>query len=284
MRFVHFTLLFLLIMALGLSGCRSDAGATETQPTPTTAVAATVQVTGPVVTLAVPPLPSAELTTPVTEASPPPDQTDEGNAARDIAIVEPIEGAEVQAGDEFTVRGTAGGDSPVRVTLIQIGVGVLAETTTNPENGAWSAVLTAPAQLVGPLRLQGEVVDDSGSVSADTDVLITNVPDLAAATYIAMQSPTIDYPAVANKPVRFSGVAKFVGETAPVTLAIGSEDCATVLATIGFNMVGSGNWEGFVQIPAGVEGSICATATLGNPNSADALTAYTPLVAIAPAE
>lgn len=284
MRFAHFAQLYLLIVILVLAGCRSDdTSATETPPAPPVAVTIALE-TDSVVTPDSLPLPTVVVATSVSGDVPTPAQTVAVDEAVALAILEPGEGAELQAGGAFTVRGTASGGSQVRIALLQIGVGVLVETTATLENDAWSATLTTPAQLVGPLRLQAELMDGSGSVLENAVISLSSVPNLAAAAYIEMQTPTMADSAMAGKPVRFSGEAKFSGETAPITLVIAAEDCVTVLATIGFNMVGSGVWEGFVNVPPMVVGPICATATLGNPDSADAFTAYTPLIAIDPAE
>ena len=137
-------------------------------------------------------------------------------------------------------------------------------------------MLTTPTDLVGPLLIEASAIDSESAVLATTSVAVFNAPDLAAEAYILINTPTTDTQFTPGTQLSISGEAKFSAETASVTLSILYDECQTIASTISFDMVGSGVWEGFMALPATVNGPFCVTATL---DIAQSRTAYVPLLA-----
>ena len=113
-------------------------------------------------------------------------------------------------------------------------------------------------------------------VSATTSVASVQCAQRAAEAYILINTPTPDTQFTPGTQLGISGEAKFSAETASVTLSILYDECQTIASTISFDMVGSGVWEGFMALPATVNGPFCVTATL---DIAQSRTAYVPLLA-----
>jgi hypothetical protein len=208
---------------------------------------------------------------------------DTSAASPAITIVDPQSDAEIQEGATIMVTGTANGGDQIQVVLLQSGGSVLDEADAPIENGLWSVSLTMPERFTGLFQIQAALIDTFDVALLNAEVAVMAVPDPSSATAMVLYDPVAGSTVFSGKTVRMSGEAKFSGETAPVTLSILTEACSVIVAAIGFNMVGSGIWEGFLNVPPNVSGPICVTATLGNPNSAESYTAFAPVTAVQPA-
>lgn len=282
-------LLMIAVLALALVGCDGSGAATPALPTeagatqPAASLTPAPTMTAP--TVAAPATPTGAAVASDDSATPPiavdPAAT-EPAAGLSLTLTDPADGAGVTAGAPLTVRGAAAGGDRVRVVLQQaVSNRVVAQGST-AATGAWLLDITPPIDLVGPLLLNVELQDSAGATLADAAITVSSAPPPEASNAIRITEPAPDSVIVAGRQFSMIGEARFTGETGTVTLRLQADDCTTTVATISFDMVGGGLWEGFMVVPGGVAGPVCAVAIIGAPDSAEARTAYVPLTVAPP--
>jgi hypothetical protein len=138
---------------------------------------------------------------------------------------------------------------------------------TLSELNSWQATLTLPASVSGQAEIQALLIDENGAVIASdiVPIMLTAAPG-GSDRYLILNRPLQAEEAVAGYNLFFDGFAEQPTDNL-ITISLWTEACQSRVAVQSFRLRGSGYWQGFVIVPAGLSGQLCAVAHFGEPGS-----------------
>jgi hypothetical protein len=262
--------LYLLLMSILFSACQAEPEIPTLAPTvvaptlapptstplPTIAPATSEPV--PTETPTQTPTPSATPVIPRMEATP--------AAQSGVNITSPKEHMELIQGVEASVGGLSqlGTGESLSVSLV-IATGqtiAVADTSVHQFNN-WDGKLITPLTHSGSANVVAKVLDDGGNIIAlDTQEIVIRVNPEITDSYLDLFRPISGDRMVAGFNMFFDGWAQ-KPVNSQVSISLWIEGCSVQVARQNFILRGSGYWQGFLIIPAGVSGPACAIAHFG---------------------
>lgn len=185
-----------------------------------------------------------------------------------VNITSPVEGSQIELGSEIIVSGLVqiGADQTFSVTLITATGRRLAQALPQVNDfNSWQATLAVPHSVSGAAEIRANLFEKDGAV-ATGDVLpvMLQVDPENAGNYLILDRPLQAEEAVAGYNIFFDGLAQRPIDNL-VTISLWNETCQNRVARQSFRLRGSGYWQGFVVVPAGASGQLCAVAHFGDP-------------------
>lgn len=266
--------LFLILLSIFFVACKTEAEiptlapsvVAPTSPLPTSSPRPTFTATA-TATIVIPedtptqtPLPS---TTPVIPGI---DQTPAAQSG--VNITSPREHEELIQGAEVTVGGLSqlGEGESLIVTLVSAtGQTLAAADVAGYQFNNWDGKMIIPVMNSGSARVVAKILDSNVNIIAqDTqDVVLAVNPEITD-VYLDLFRPQTGDGVVAGYNMFFDGWAQRPANN-QVSISLWNEGCTVQLARQNFVLRGSGYWQGFLIIPAGVSGPTCAIAKFGEP-------------------
>jgi len=173
-------------------------------------------------------------------------------------------------GSEMVVSGLVqiGAEQEFSLALSTASGHILAQAEpTVSELNSWQATLTIPEMVSGQAEILALLVDKDGTIAtSDSLPVMLKVDPIASDRYLILNRPHQAEETVAGYNVFFDGIAQQPTDSL-VTISLWNQACQERIAVQSFRLRGSGYWQGFVIVPAGVSGQLCAVAHFGEPGS-----------------
>lgn len=183
-----------------------------------------------------------------------------------INITSPNPGSEFLLGSEVIVSGLIqlGDVNKLSVILVSATGTQLAEADAQVNDfNSWQVTISIPPLFSGPAEIRASVIDPNDQVVATDSIPVNLVVDTSISErFLDLYRPNIGYQAVAGFYLFFDGRAQLPANNL-ITISIWNEECQDQVATQSYQLRGSGYWQGFVLVPANVEGLACAVAQFG---------------------
>lgn len=199
--------------------------------------------------------------TPIATNTPPPPLTPT------LSLDAPVAGTQSVAGTGLDVSGVATSISLgqlVHVQLMNLDGTTASDVRLVAKDGAWRALLLVPDGLLGEMKVVASVTDLVGKtlVSAEKPVFIINGDTASNANFtINYISPIV----VEGKGIHLRGEARSTYHPFTINLAVYYNDCKDTLGYGSFDMYFDGAWFGYLTLPVGITGTVCAVAVKGAP-------------------
>jgi hypothetical protein len=256
----------LLLLVIALTACQDASELPTLAPSVATVSVQATESPAPPTATSTPATPTATFTPSVTPVVLTPQPTP--LIGTGVNITSPAADSEIALGSEIVVSGLVqtGVAQEFLVTLNSATGHILADVRPNvSEFNSWQATLVVPHSVSGWAEIRAQLVDAEGTVIAgDTLPLILRVDPDSTDRYLTMDRPYQADAAVAGYNIFFDGIAQNPVDSL-VTISLWNDDCQNRVATQSFRLRGSGYWQGFVVIPLGITGQICAAAHFGEP-------------------
>lgn len=185
-----------------------------------------------------------------------------------VNITSPREHEELIQGAEVSVGGLSqlGEGESLVVTLVSATGQTLAiADVVGHQFNNWDGKMIIPVMHSGSARVVATILDSNASVIAqDTQEVVLTVNPEITDVYLELFRPQGGDEVVAGYNMFFDGWAQRPVNT-QVSISVWSEGCTVQVARQNFILRGSGYWQGFLIIPAGVSGPACAIASFGGP-------------------
>ncbi|MGB3717936.1 MAG: hypothetical protein WA996_26260 [Candidatus Promineifilaceae bacterium] len=205
--------------------------------------------------------------TPTSTATPVIPGIDETPSAQSgINITSPKEHEELIQGAEVSVGGLSqlGEGESLTVTLVSATGQTLAvaDVVGHPFNN-WDGKMIIPVMHSGSASVLAKVLDsDANVIAQDTQEVVLGVNPEITDVYLDLFRPQGGDGVVAGFNMFFDGWAQRPVDNR-VSISLWNESCLVQIARQSFILRGSGYWQGFLIIPAGVSGPACAVAHFG---------------------
>jgi len=278
MDIVHFSLAFCLLL---VTACNTPSPALPTvaavatvpielQPTATSVLPPTLDLTAIAPTAAPTTVPTVRPTFTPTPVNP------------FVNITVPNVGMELLMGSSFEARGLIqiGGGQTIWLDLVSVNGRLLNTVPGTLGDIGWEATMTVPEFVSGAAVLRAIIRDESDNVVAQNEVGVSIIPDVEnAERFLLLLRPQGDERAVAGFSMFFDGRVLLAADGL-ITISVWTEDCQTQVTRQSFRLGPTARpvyWQGFAIPPRDAAGEACAVAHFGEPGAADWREAVVPI-------